>query len=66
MKTLSDGAMFAFSSASAALNAARRIQEAMEQSGTEISDAIIAPQVLGCVALRLGWEGVNEKTLRLP
>ena len=28
--------MFAFSSASAALNAARRIQEAMEQSGTEI------------------------------
>lgn len=36
VKTLGDGAMFAFSSASAALNAARRIQEAMEQSGTEI------------------------------
>ncbi len=36
VKTLGDGAMFAFSSASAALNAARRIQEAMEQSGTQI------------------------------
>ena len=36
VKTLGDGAMFAFSSASAALNGARRIQEAMEQSGTEI------------------------------
>lgn len=36
VKTLGDGAMFAFNSASAALNAANRIQEAMERSGTDI------------------------------
>lgn len=36
VKTLGDGAMFAFNSASSALRAASRIQSAMEQSGIQI------------------------------